>query len=145
MLSINKKKTSAILLGLAVSLSGTVLAAPANNTAAGDTDSRIAALERQQEELVNELKALKKQETRLNAQTNSQKDQLQGLSSSVKNELDRVKLHGFVRTSWDNDSDRNKGDLYENEKSYHASAQLEHTVLLTVLHIHQIYKHLFPK
>lgn len=100
MLSINKKKTSAILLGLAVSLSGTVLAAPANNTAAGDTDSRIAALERQQQELVNELKALKKQETRLNAQTNSQKDQLQGLSSSVKNELDRVKLHGFVRTSW---------------------------------------------
>ncbi len=117
MLSINKKKTSAILLGLAVSLSGTVLAAPANNTAAGDTDSRIAALERQQQELVNELKALKKQETRLNAQTNSQKDQLQGLSSSVKNELDRVKLHGFVRTSWDNDSDRNKGDLYENEKT----------------------------
>ena len=53
MLSINKKKTSAILLGLAVSLSGTVLAAPANNTAAGDTDSRIAALERQQQELVN--------------------------------------------------------------------------------------------
>ena len=36
-------------------------------------------------------------------------------------------------------------DLYENEKSYHASAQLGHTVLLIVLHILQIYKHLSPK
>ena len=36
-------------------------------------------------------------------------------------------------------------DLYENEKSYHASAQLGIPFLLTVLHIHQIYKHLFPK
>ena len=35
--------------------------------------------------------------------------------------------------------------LCENEKSYHTSAQLEHTVLLTVLHILQTYKHLFPK
>ena len=42
----NKKKTGAILLGLALGLSGTALAAPDNGTdAAGSEDSRIAVLE----------------------------------------------------------------------------------------------------
>ena len=40
---INKRKTGAILMGLTLSLTGSVLAAPAT-----DLDSRIAALEQEQ-------------------------------------------------------------------------------------------------
>ena len=58
----NKKKTGAILLGLALGLSGTALAAPDNGTdAAGSEDSRIAALEQQQQELAAQIKALKEE------------------------------------------------------------------------------------
>ncbi len=116
MLAINKKKTGAILLGLAVSLTGTVLAAPGNT--AGNTDSRIAALEQQQQALAKELKALKSQNTKLKVQTNSQKNQLQGLSSSVKDELARVQISGFGRVAWDNDNIKGYIDQNDNRRTY---------------------------
>ncbi len=37
--------------------------------------------------------------------------------AAVKAEQERVKLYGFLRTSWDNDTDRNKGDIYDSEKT----------------------------
>ena len=118
MLSINKKKTSTILLGLAVSLSGSVLAAPVATTAANDTDSRIAALEQQQQQLAKELKALKQQDAQLKAKVNSQKNQLQGLNQSVKSELARVNISGFGRVSWDNDNIKGYIDKNDNRRTY---------------------------
>lgn len=118
MLSINKKKTSTILLGLAVSLSGSVLAAPVATTAANDTDSRIAALEQQQQQLAKELKALKQQDSQLKAKVNSQKNQLQGLNQSVKSELARVNISGFGRVSWDNDNIKGYIDKNDNRRTY---------------------------
>ena len=110
----NKKKTGAILLGLALGLSGTALAAPDNGTdAAGSEDSRIAALEQQQQELAAQIKALKEESAN---QAENQKKQADAVDS-VKKDQDHVKLYGFVRTSWDNDADRNKGDIYDDEKT----------------------------
>ena len=88
-----KEKTAALLLGITMSLTGTALAAPADT--AQDIDSRIAALEQQQSNLEKEIKELRHQNSQLKNQERSQKKQLNGLSKSVKNELDRVQISGF--------------------------------------------------
>ena len=110
--SINKRKTGAILMGLTFSLTGSVLAAP--QTTAADLDSRIAALEQQQQQLAAELAALKHQNSQLKNQVKSQKSQLKGLNKNLNAHKDRIQFTGFGRVSWDNDNiqgyiDRNDG------------------------------------
>ena len=51
---INQKKTAAILLGLTMGVSSSVLAAPAVDTANPDLAARIAAIEAQQQELTKQ-------------------------------------------------------------------------------------------
>ena len=67
----NQKKTTALLLGLTMSLTGTAFAAPTDQ--AQDIDSRIAALEQQQSNLEKEIKELRHQNSQLKNQTRSQK------------------------------------------------------------------------
>ena len=114
MTGVNKKKTTAILLGLTIGLTGTCLADPQTN----DTDSRIAALEAQQQQLAKELKTLKQENKQLKNQTKSQKKQLNGISSNVNKELNRVQISGFGRLSWDNDNIKGYGDRNDNRRTY---------------------------
>lgn len=114
MTGVNKKKTTAILLGLTIGLTGTCLADPQTN----DTDSRIAALEAQQQQLAKELKTLKRENKQLKNQTNSQKKQLNGISSNVNKELNRVQISGFGRLSWDNDNIKGYIDRNDNRRTY---------------------------
>ena len=109
---INKRKTGAILMGLTLSLTGSVFAAP--QTATTDLDSRIAALEQEQQKLADELAALKHQNSQLKNQVKSQKSQLKGLNKNLNAHKDRIQFTGFGRVSWDNDNiqgyiDRNDG------------------------------------
>lgn len=112
----NQKKTTALLLGLTMSLTGTAFAAPTDQ--AQDIDSRIAALEQQQSNLEKEIKELRHQNSQLKNQTRSQKKQLSGLSKSVKSELDRVQISGFGRVSWDNDNIKGYIDRNDNSRFY---------------------------
>lgn len=114
MTGVNKKKTTAILLGLTIGLTGTCLADPQTN----DTDSRIAALEAQQQQLAKELKTLKQENKQLKNQTKSQKKQLKGISSNVNKELSRVQISGFGRLAWDNDNIKGYGDRNDNRRTY---------------------------
>lgn len=114
MTGVNKKKTTAILLGLTIGLTGTCLADPQTN----DTDSRIAALEAQQQQLAKELKTLKRENKQLKNQTNSQKKQLSGISSNVNKELNRVQISGFGRLAWDNDNIKGYVDRNDNRRTY---------------------------
>lgn len=114
MTGVNKKKTTAILLGLTIGLTGTCLADPQTN----DTDSRIAALEAQQQQLAKELKTLKRENKQLKNQTNSQKKQLKGISSNVNKELNRVQISGFGRLAWDNDNIKGYVDRNDNRHTY---------------------------
>lgn len=114
MTGVNKKKTTAILLGLTIGLTGTCLADPQTN----DTDSRIAALEAQQQQLAKELKTLKQENKQLKNQTNSQKKQLKGISSNVNKELNRVQISGFGRLAWDNDNIKGYVDRNDNRRTY---------------------------
>lgn len=59
------------MLGLTMGISGTALAAPANDGA--DINARIAALEAQQQQLAQQLNALKKRMPSSNRQEKSQK------------------------------------------------------------------------
>ena len=112
----NQKKTTALLLGLTMSLTGTAFAAPTDQ--AQDIDSRIAALEQQQSNLEKEIKELRHQNSQLKNQTHSQEKQLNGLSKSVKSELDRVQISGFGRVSWDNDNIKGYTDRNDNRRFY---------------------------
>lgn len=114
MTGVNKKKTTAILLGLTIGLTGTCLADPQTN----DTDSRIAALEAQQQQLAKELKTLKQENKQLKNQTKSQKKQLKGISSNVNKELNRVQISGFGRLAWDNDNIKGYVDRNDNRRTY---------------------------
>ena len=111
-----KEKTAALLLGITMSLTGTALAAPADT--AQDIDSRIAALEQQQSNLEKEIKELRHQNSQLKNQERSQKKQLNGLSKSVKREMDRIKISGFGRVSWDNDNIKGYIDRNDNRRFY---------------------------
>lgn len=109
---INKRKTGAILMGLTLSLTGSVFAAP--QTATTDLDSRIAALEQEQQKLADELATLKHQNSQLKNQVKSQKSLLKGLNKNLNEHKDRIQFTGFGRVSWDNDNvqgyiDRNDG------------------------------------
>lgn len=111
-----KEKTAALLLGITMNLTGTALAAPADT--AQDIDSRIAALEQQQSNLEKEIKELRHQNSQLKNQERSQKKQLNGLSKSVKSEMDRIKISGFGRVSWDNDNIKGYIDRNDNRRFY---------------------------
>ena len=91
--SINKRKTTAILMGLTLSLSGSVFASPAQAT---DLDSRIAALEQEQQKLAAELAALKHQNSQLKNQVKSQKSQLKGLNKNLNTHKDRIQFTGLL-------------------------------------------------
>ena len=108
----NQKKTAALLLGLTMGLSGTALAAPEAGQGT-DISERIAAIEAQQKELSAQLEALKAENTKLKAE----KEETDKQVKDVKKDQDRVKLYGFVRASWDNDTARNNGNLWDDEKT----------------------------
>lgn len=65
-----------------------------------------AVLEKLQREFKQEMRTLKKQVAQ------NTKD-----IAEIKKEQERVRLHGFVRASYDHDTDRNKGDYYDDEKT----------------------------
>lgn len=111
--SINKRKTTAILMGLTLSLTGSVLAAPAT-----DLDSRIAALEQEQQKLAEELAALKHQNSQLKNQVKSQKTQLKGLNKNLNTHKDRIQFTGFGRVSWDNDNLKGYNDRNDGKRAY---------------------------
>ena len=121
---INRKKTAALMLGLTMSMTGNLMAAPASAdeaelmAAAGETDlqARIEALEAQQRELLAQLETLKQQAGEAKKVEDTAKANKEEISE-LKKLQDKVKLYGFVRASWDNDSDRNKGDIYDDEKT----------------------------
>lgn len=106
----NRKKTGAILLGLTMGLTGTALAAPAEE---GDISARIAAIEAQQQQLAAQLEALKAENSKLK----TEKTETENKVSEVKKEQDRVKIYGFVRASWDKDTARNQGNAWDDEKT----------------------------
>ena len=100
---INQKKIAAILLGLTVGASGSVLAAPAEEAANQDLAARIAAIEAQQQELTKQLSALKKENAKLKKTdkiAKSNKNAIQGL----KEAQNRLQIKGFARIAWDNDN-----------------------------------------
>ena len=114
---INQKKIAAILLGLTVSASGSVLAAPAEEAANQDLAARIAAIEAQQQELTKQLSALKKENAKLKRTSKvaaSNKNAIKGLKE-VQN---RIQLHGFGRVTWDNDNIRGYIDRNDNRRTY---------------------------
>lgn len=111
---INRKKTAALMLGLTMSMSGNLMAAPAGDEA--DLQARIEALEAQQRELLAQLESLKTQASEAK-EAKEVADKTQEELKEVKEKQEKVKLYGFVRASWDNDSDRNKGDIYDDEKT----------------------------
>ena len=121
---INRKKTAALMLGLTMGMTGNLMAAPAGAdeaelmAAAGGTDlqARIEALEAQQRELLAQLETLKQQAGEAKKVEDTAKANKEEISE-LKKLQDKVKLYGFVRASWDNDSDRNKGDIYDDEKT----------------------------
>ena len=114
---INQKKTAAILLGLTMGLSGSVMAAPAADTADQDLAARIAAIEAQQQELTKQLSALKKENAKLKRTSKvaeSNKNAIKGLKE-VQN---RFQLHGFGRVTWDNDNIKGYIDKHDNRRFY---------------------------
>ena len=114
-----QKKTAALALALTLGLSGTALAAPtpdelaADAPAAMDISFRIAAIEAQQKELTAQLAALKAENSKLK----SEKAETDKKVDTVKKLQERVKLYGFVRASWDNDTNRSYGAAWDNEKT----------------------------
>ena len=114
---INQKKTAAILLGLTMGVSSSVLAAPAEDTANPDLAARIAAIEAQQQELTKQLSALKKENAKLKRTgkvAESNKKAIKGL----KDVQNRFQLHGFGRVTWDNDNIRGYIDRNDNRRTY---------------------------
>jgi len=114
---INQKKTAAILLGLTMGVSSSVLAAPAVDTANPDLAARIAAIEAQQQELTKQLSALKKENAKLKRTSKvaeSNKNAIKGLKE-VQN---RFQLHGFGRVTWDNDNIKGYIDRNDNRRFY---------------------------
>lgn len=97
----NKKMTTALMLGLTMSLSGTVFAAPTESAA--DIDARLAALEAQQQQLAQQISALKKENAKLkqaNQIAKSNRNAIKGL----KDAQNRIQIKGFGRLAWDNDN-----------------------------------------
>ena len=114
---INQKKIAAILLGLTVGASGSVLAAPAEEAANQDLAARIAAIEAQQQELTKQLSALKKENAKLKRTSKvaeSNKNAIKGLKE-IQN---RFQLHGFGRVTWDNDNIKGYIDRNDNRRFY---------------------------
>ena len=109
----NKKKiTAATMLGIAMSLSGTAMAAP---EAGQDLEARIAAIEQQQQQLTKQLNALKKENAKLRKKATGVESNKEAISD-LKKEQERVKLSGFVRAQWQMDN-RNDGEPYQDENT----------------------------
>ncbi len=111
----NKKKiTAAAMLGIAMSLSGTAMAAP---EAGQDLEARIAAIEQQQQQLTKQLNALKKENAKLRKKATGVESNKEAISD-LKKEQERFKISGFVRTQWESRNDTNGGlRNWENEKT----------------------------
>ena len=128
---INRKKTAALMLGLTMSMSGTLMAAPADEAdkmavPAGEVDlqARIEALESQQRELLAQLEALK-QQAGDSKEAKEAADKAQAELQEVKKEQKRFKLYGFARVSYDHDNraaasghDWEKADEKTNRRFY---------------------------
>lgn len=97
----NKVKTTAILLGLTMGLTGNVFAAPAANAS---LDDRIAALEAQQKALADQIAALKKENSTLRQTTRIAKSNRTAIQG-IRNDANRIQLKGFGRVAWENNSD----------------------------------------
>ena len=110
-----RKITAAVMLSLAMSLSGTALAAPADTAAEGDLAARIAAIEKQQQQLTKQLDALKKENQKLRKKATGVDSNKEAIAD-LKKEQERVKLHGFVRTQWEGRND-SKAEPWVNEKT----------------------------
>ena len=91
-----QKIAAAVMMSLAMSLSGTVFAAPADTVAEGDLAARIAAIEKQQQQLTKQLDALKKENRKLRKKATGVDSNKEAIAD-LKKEQERVKLHGFVR------------------------------------------------
>ena len=98
----NKVKTTAILLGLTMGLTGNVFAAPA---ADASLDDRIAALEAQQKALADQIAALKKENSTLRQTTRIAKSNRTAIQG-IRNDANRIQLKGFGRVAWDNDNSK---------------------------------------
>lgn len=110
-----QKIAAAVMMSLAMSLSGTVFAAPADTAAEGDLAARIAAIEKQQQQLTKQLDALKKENRKLRKKATGVDSNKEAIND-LKKEQERVKLHGFVRTQWEGRND-NKAEPWTNEKT----------------------------
>ena len=110
-----RKITAAVMLSLAMSLSGTALAAPADTAAEGDLAARIAAIEKQQQQLTKQLDALKKENQKLRKKATGVDSNKEAIND-LKKIQERVKLSGFVRAQWQMDN-RNDGEPYVDEKT----------------------------
>lgn len=97
----NKVKTTAILLGLTMGLTGNVFAAPA---ADASLDDRIAALEAQQKALADQIAALKKENSTLRQTTRIAKSNRTAIQG-IRNDANRFQFKGFGRVAWENNSD----------------------------------------
>ena len=101
MMMISKKKATAMMLGLTMGISGTALAAPANDGA--DINARIAALEAQQQQLAQQLNALKKENAKLKQAGKIAKSNKAAITN-LKDAQNRITINGFGRLGWDNDN-----------------------------------------
>ena len=101
MMMISKKKATAMMLGLTMGISGTALAAPANDGA--DINARIAALEAQQQQLAQQLNALKKENAKLKQAGKIAKSNKAAIKN-LKDAQNRIQIKGFGRMAWDNDN-----------------------------------------
>ena len=111
----NKHKiTAAAMLSIAMSLSGTAMAAP-EDAQSQDLESRIAAIEQQQQQLTKQLDALKKENAKLRKKATGVDSNKEAISD-LKKEQERVKLSGFVRAQWQMDN-RNDGEPYQDENT----------------------------
>lgn len=115
MMMISKKKATAMMLGLTMGISGTALAAPANDGA--DINARIAALEAQQQQLAQQLNALKKENAKLKQAGKIAKSNKAAITN-LKDAQNRITINGFGRLAWDNDNMKSYGNRNDFRRTY---------------------------
>ncbi len=104
----NKVKTTAILLGLTMGLTGNVFAAPAADASLDDRIAALAAqqkaLAEQQKALENQIAALKKENSTLRQTARIAKSNRTAIQG-IRNDANRFQFKGFGRVAWENNSD----------------------------------------
>lgn len=99
----NKKLTTALLLGLTMSLTGTAFAA-APTASDADLGARIAALEAQQKQLSEQIAELKKENSSLKKTSVIAKSNRTAITN-LRQDASRFQYKGFGRVAWENNSD----------------------------------------